>query len=181
VPRKSAKQKRGRKSKFNPERAKKIVGAIRGGNYREVAAAWGGIDDSTMRRWMLGTSKALRAFRASVIEAEEAAEIEMVLLVRKAAQDDAKHAQWWLERKCHTRWARRDKTELTGAGGKALKIEQATIPSPIATNDVQTQALIRELGVRVYKNRLRGDGAVAGGEPPAPSNGNGNGVGGPHS
>ena len=36
-----------------------------------------------------------RDFRTRVIEAEEAAEIRMVVLVMKAASEDPKHAQWW--------------------------------------------------------------------------------------
>jgi len=35
----------------------------------------------------------------------------------KAAEEDPKHAEWWLERKHPERWGRKERHELTGAGG----------------------------------------------------------------
>lgn len=111
-------QGRGRPSKLTPETQAKICAAIRGGNYRQVAAQWAGINRVQFSRWMKRgekeTSGIHRDFRNAVLEAERAAEIAAVALVMKAASEDPKHAQWWLERKCHTRWGRKDRTEITG-------------------------------------------------------------------
>ena len=120
--------KAGRPPKLTLEVQTKIVGAIRAGNWRKVAARWAGIGDTTFKTWMrLGKTQRrgkYRNFRHQVLEAEQAAEIAMVGLVMQAARQDAKHAEWFLERKFHERWGRRDRTatELTGAGGDALHI-----------------------------------------------------------
>ena len=45
-------------------------------------------------------------FWQALLEAKQSAEINMVGLVMKAARDDAKHAEWWLERKFAQRWGR---------------------------------------------------------------------------
>jgi hypothetical protein len=51
---------------------------------------------------------------AGVVRAERDAEIAMGALVCAAAKVDAKHAEWWLERKFPKRWGRRNETKLSG-------------------------------------------------------------------
>lgn len=100
----------------------KIIEAIRKGNYRCVAAQHAGVNQSALSRWMTkgkrDASGVYHDFRKAVLEAENAAEIEAVGFVRRAAEGgDVKAAQWFLERKFPDRWgANRDQL-------KALKRE----------------------------------------------------------
>ena len=118
----------GRPPKLTPEVEAKILLAIRGGNFRGASAEWAGVSASTMTHWMtFGKRKPRSAwgrFRRAVLEAERAAEINCVRLVLDAAKKDAKHAEWWLERKQPKRWARQavQKHELSGPGGKPLEV-----------------------------------------------------------
>ena len=107
----------GRPTKCTPEAQTKIVQAIAGGNYREVAAQWAGVAPDTLGRWLSRNREPYLTFRRAVLEAEQAAEIRAVALVMKAAAEDPKHAEWWLERKFHERWGRKDRHEVTGADG----------------------------------------------------------------
>lgn len=108
----------GRPPKLTPEVQKRICDAVGGGNYRQVAAEWAGINPATLRSWMARGRRErkgiFRDLRAAVLEAERAAEIRMVALVMKAAAEDPKHAEWWLERKFPSRWGsqRREIAEM---------------------------------------------------------------------
>lgn len=101
---------RGRPTKYTPEIAEKICQALRGGNFRITAAKWVGVSERTFENWL----KQKPDFFRAVQEAEEAAEIHAVALVMKSARNDAKHAEWWLERKCHERWGRKDRVQVAG-------------------------------------------------------------------
>jgi len=109
------------------EKVAKLLQALRGGNFREVACEWAGIPERTFRAWMqegeAGAPQSSVDFCRQVIEAEKAAEIRNVAFVMKAAEEDPKHAEWWLERKHPERWGRKERHELTGAGGGALQVE----------------------------------------------------------
>ncbi|MDP2659908.1 MAG: hypothetical protein Q8R28_04180, partial [Dehalococcoidia bacterium] len=100
---------RGRPTKCTPETQAKVVEAIVGGNYREVAAQWAGLGPETITRWMSRNREPYLSFRHAVLEAEQAAEIRAVALIMKGAAEDPKHAEWWLERKFHERWGRKDR------------------------------------------------------------------------
>lgn len=108
----------GRPPKLTNEVQERICQALAAGNYRTVAAQWAGVSQRVMREWMAkGKSEKsgpYKDFRRRVLEAEKSAEIRAVGLVMKAAQEDAKHAQWWLERKFNARWGRKDATRVTG-------------------------------------------------------------------
>lgn len=56
------------------------------------------------------TSGKFRDFRKAVIEAEKAAEIRAVALVMQAAQNDPRHAEWWLSHRWPERWG--EKTRI---------------------------------------------------------------------
>ena len=109
------------------EKVAKLLQALRGGNFREVACEWAGIPERTFRAWMqegeAGAPQSSVDFCRQVMEAEKAAEIRNVAFVMKAAEEDPKHAEWWLERKHPERWGRKERHELTGAGGGALQVE----------------------------------------------------------
>lgn len=109
---------RGRPSKLTPQTQKKICDAISQGNYRQVAAEWAGITYRIFYDWMKkgrsDSSGKYCDFFHAVVEAEKAAEIRCVGLVMEAAANDARHAEWWLERKAHKRWGRKDRLETKG-------------------------------------------------------------------
>ena len=113
----------GRPTKLTPELQTKVVQAISGGNYREVAAQWAGVPADTLTRWMSRPREPYVSFRRAVLEAERAAEIRAVALVMQAAAADPKHAEWWLERKFHERWGRKDRMELAGKDGGPIQLE----------------------------------------------------------
>lgn len=127
------KKKTGRPSKLAPDVVARVVEALKGGNYRSVAAQWAGITDTTFRQWMrLGKKKpdsVHGAFRRAVVEAEKEAEIALVRLVMNAAASDPKHAEWLLSHRHPERWADRtrskveSKTQVTGAGGGPLVVQ----------------------------------------------------------
>jgi len=118
----------GRPTKLTPEVADRICQAIAGGNYREVAAAWAGIGERTLRDWMRrgeNPRSVYHDFRRRVLEAEQAAEIRAVGLIMASAAKDPKHAEWWLQRKHPERWGRKDRlqTEITGPGGGPIGVD----------------------------------------------------------
>lgn len=103
----------------------KICQSIREGNYQDVAARSAGVPVRTYRRWVqLGKKEKSGIYHDlwhAVIEAEADAEITCVRIVMHASKEDAKHAEWWLERKFPARWSsnrkelsqlRRDLNEL---------------------------------------------------------------------
>lgn len=102
----------GRPSKLTPEVEEKIVLALRGGNFRQVASGFAGVPYRTFSRWMrqarMEPDGPFGNFGHRVIEAERSAEIGMVAVIVGAARaGDARHAEWWLERKSPARWSRR--------------------------------------------------------------------------
>lgn len=113
----------GRPSKLTPEREAKILQLLRDGNFREVAVRAVRVSYPTFCRWMKCKSKRYRNFRKAVLEAEQEAEIAMVAVVRSAAYDDAKHAEWWLERKVPDRWGKKEtrRQEITGKDGGPIE------------------------------------------------------------
>lgn len=105
-----AKAKTGRPTLFTNERRKKIIKAVSEGNYLNVAAQAAGIDETTLWNWLRRGKKEGEGeyfeFLQSVMEAEHEAEKVAVRAVRLAGKNDAKHFQWWLERKCPERWGK---------------------------------------------------------------------------
>jgi hypothetical protein len=117
----------GRPTKLNDEVSDRIITSIKAGNFRNTAALWAGVGDRTMRDWMSRGERKPKSpfgsFRRRVIEAEKAAEMRAVALIMKAAAGDAKHAEWWLERKYPQRWGRRQRHEITGKNGEAIRTQ----------------------------------------------------------
>jgi hypothetical protein len=159
-----------RPTKLTPELQQKIVLAVRGGNYRTVAALWAGTTVRAVQRWMVQGKKRPKsiygAFRAAILEAEQAAEINAIRIVLDAAKKDAKHAEWWLERKRPKRWARVavQKHEHSGPNGKPLEM-QAEVQShePDPARVLAVLAILRAAGAGpVDGGEVRGaDGAAA--------------------
>ena len=116
----------GRPTKLTPEVQERLLTALRAGNFRGPSAFYAGIGDKTLSTWMKEGKQnpegPFGALRRAVLEAENGAEIANVAHIAKAATKDWKAAAWWLERKAHERFGRRDRTEVTGPGGGAVEV-----------------------------------------------------------
>ena len=116
-------------SKLTPAAARKVVAALRAGNFRNVAARVGGFTPRAFRRYMRAgltdPDSAFGAFRAAVLKAEQDAEARELKRVLLAGEKDWKASAWFLERKFPERWGRRDpqRLELTGKGGGPIEAE----------------------------------------------------------
>ena len=55
-------------------------------------------------------------FSESIRKARADAEVRNVALVNKAAEKDARHAEWWLERTNWEKWGRKDKMNVEHSG-----------------------------------------------------------------
>lgn len=121
----------GRPSKMTPESQDAIVRALMNGNFRITACKYAGVSMRTFNDWMaLGKRRPkgkFGRFRHAVLDAESKAEIRAVTLLMKAAENDPKHAAWWLAHRHNARWA--DKTrvraEHTGKGGGPIQVTDA--------------------------------------------------------
>jgi hypothetical protein len=160
----------GRPTKLTPELQQKVVLAVRGGNYRTVASLWAGTTIRAVQRWMVQGKKRPKsmygAFRAAILEAEQAAEIHAIRIILDAAKKDAKHAEWWLERKKPKRWARLavQKHELSGPNGKPLEMKaEVKSHEPDPTRVLAVLTILRNSGAApVDGAEVRGaDGAAA--------------------
>lgn len=117
----------GRPTRFVRETTEKIIRALQGGNFRVVAARYGGVSYETFCGWMRRGKKQnggpYRDFYRACLEAEKQAEIRAVALILKAAEKDPRQANWWLSHRWPERWADRSRHELTGKNGKALDVK----------------------------------------------------------
>lgn len=108
----------GRPSKLTEEAQAKVCEALKGGNFRIVAARFAGVSPRTLRDWMAEGKKNPDSpegdFRRAVIEAEGEAETKMVKLIMVAAESDPKHGEWWLSHRHAARWAEKKNVKLSG-------------------------------------------------------------------
>jgi len=110
--------KTGTPSKLTTERSEAILTALRMGCTREAAAGVGDIHRVTLLRWMDDA-----AFRSEVEKAEQQAEAAYTYSVQAAVPKNWQAAAWWLERRRHESYGRRDRVELTlDMKGLAAKI-----------------------------------------------------------
>ena len=93
----------GRPTKFTEETRKKILWALRLGNYRKTSAEYAGISERTLGDWLYKGSEEKNGeyadFCNDVLEAERAAEVRALGVIQQAASRDWKAAAWFLERK----------------------------------------------------------------------------------
>lgn len=137
------KRPRGRPTKLNPEMQAKICDALRAGNYLETAAAFAGIDKTTLFDWLRrgarNSSGIHHEFSRAVEKAMADAETRDVALIAKAAAEGVWQASAWrLERKYPSRWGRRDHH----------RIDAAVLAVQVDSNDA-VQELTRLLASRV--------------------------------
>ncbi len=120
-----------RPTKLNFDTHNKIITAIRAGNYIETAAAYAGVNKSTLYEWLKRgerekqrvaensryrirkSEKPYVEFSNAVEKALAEAEIRDVAIIAKAAKEQWQAAAWRLERKFPDRWGRKDKVDLS--------------------------------------------------------------------
>ena len=119
-------------TKLTPEATEKIVNALRGGNYVEVAAAYAELDTTTLYDWLrkgrvdrkMGNPDTAHArFSLAIEKAMADAETTLAALIYRAARgQEGAQAQWqaaaWLlERKHPDKWGRRARLDIGGTEG----------------------------------------------------------------
>ncbi len=131
----------GRPSKLTPEVQEKICQILRGGNFKNVACEYAGVSQRVFREWMKKGAEGEQPyedFRRAVIEAEKSAEIRAVGLIIKAAQEDPRHAQWWLSHRFPERWADRQRQELRAQHKVRLESPLKDVPNEDILQFVRT-------------------------------------------
>jgi transposase len=122
-----AKGRGGRPSKLTPEVKKRLLDAIRAGNYFEPACVYAGITYRTFRNWMERGEEAKSGeyfqFFHEVTRAEAEAEARMVAQWQAQVPNDWRAAKDFLARRYPDRWANRDKHELMGDGGGPIEVD----------------------------------------------------------
>ena len=121
-----------RPTKRSPEREQAILNALRLGNTRRNSAAYAEISDDTLARWMDADAE----FRGAVTKAEADAEARFLGQIAKAAADGTwTAAAWWLERRRHEDYRKRDGVELTGRDGGP--IESRDVTATLSDKDIR--------------------------------------------
>ncbi len=149
-----------RPTKLTDEVHRRIVAAIRAGNYAEPAARSAGVSPATFYRWMERGQKQksgiYRDFHDDVRRAEADAEVEAVARLRKAMPENWRAVTTYLERRYPDRWRRRESHEHTGEGGGPVRVADAMFEDP-ETRKALREAL-RQAG-RARADKPRGAGA----------------------
>lgn len=170
----------GRPSKLpTPEIQEEICRYIaEGGNYNTVSAIAAGVAPRTFQRWCQKGRKAKRGlfaeFWRAIKKAEALAEIANVKVVMEAAQNDPKHAEWWLTHKRPEHWAsnRNEITELKKAqkaleNGYLSSIAQAAAktekPNGASTTSSEGSAAVGDGSDFTNEKRRAGSGSMAAG------------------
>lgn len=98
----------GRHPKRSPERETAILNALRVGNTRRASASAGDISHETFYTWLEDLT-----FLDAVKKAENEAEQRFLGQVAQAAKTNWQAAAWWLERRKHEDFSRREKVDMT--------------------------------------------------------------------
>ena len=121
-----------RPSKLTPEVEKKLIDAIRIGNYYEAACAYVGIHYTTFYRWMEKGEKAKSGkyceFCKAIKQAEAEAEARIVALWQRNIPEDWRAAQAFLERRYPERWGKKE-THVFEGGDKDKPIILKFLPA----------------------------------------------------
>lgn len=110
----------GRPTKYHDERCETILQTLRQGNTKRVAHLSAGVASSTFYEWV----ERYPEFADAVEKAEAEAESLHVVNIRTHSADNWQASAWWLERRRHDDWRKRETQEITGAGGGPLIVER---------------------------------------------------------
>jgi len=110
-----------------------VLSALRAGNTRKAAAAYGEINQDTFYEWL----KVDPTFSEAVQKAEADAEVRHVANIAKAAGEGSWQASaWWLERRRYEEWKRRDGIEWGKLSiGQLLALATASDPGAETAGD----------------------------------------------
>lgn len=137
----------GRPSKISPEITAKICDMLRAGNYLETAAAYAGVNKTTLYDWMkrgarelervenAGLSAKVRKkeqpyvdFSNALTRALAEAEVRDLIIISNAAKNDWRAAAWKLERRTPHKWGKMERVEAklehSGKDGGPIQTEQ---------------------------------------------------------
>ena len=122
----------GRKSKYTPERAERVLAALKIGVPRRHAAAYAGVSEDTLLRWI----KRYADFAARVDEAEAQAVATWASVVHYAAsvQQDWRAAAWLLERRAPQEY-QMHRLDVAASGEIKIVIVDQTMPLPDLPRD----------------------------------------------
>jgi len=129
---------------LTPELQERFIDALKTGGYIDDAAAYTGIGAATAFNWLdRGRKERERLtafpdakpdpvetpfvdFLEAVETARAATQLRAIAQIQKAAADGTwQAAAWYLERSAPGKWSRKDRTEITGDGGGAVKVDIA--------------------------------------------------------
>ncbi len=128
-------RKPGQPTKRSPERELAILNALRVGNTRRASARAAEIHEDTLAEWM----RVDTAFSGAVTKAESDAELRFLGQVAKAAAgNNWQAAAWWLERRQHADFGRRDRMDMTLDVRK--EAERIAAESGLDVNEVLAEA-----------------------------------------
>jgi hypothetical protein len=131
-----------RPSKYSPETVKKITDALMAGNTRGTSALYAGVCQDTLNNWLNRYSD----FRQAVEKAEASAEVGHVLNIKLAAtKGNWTASAWWLERRRHEDWGRKDRLEIINSVRELARASGADEDAAVA----EAESFLKELrGVR---------------------------------
>src|SRR4051812_30264595 len=95
-------------SKLSSATHRRCCGCLSVEATRKAAAAYGGIDESTLWRWAQQSA----TFANDLTRAEAESEVALVAIVRQAARDDWRAAAHLLERRWPDTWGKREKVDI---------------------------------------------------------------------
>jgi hypothetical protein len=163
----------GRTTKLTDEVEARILDAVRGGNFLGTSAAYAGIHEATLFRWLADERPRYRAFREAVDRARAEAEVrstasmqKLILggevkkeitrttthpdgsvtreVEREVTLPDMKAIGFYLERSFPDRWGRRQALEVTGAGGGPVQVGLQVDVTGIAARVAAARAELAE-------------------------------------
>lgn len=125
----------GRPTSLTPEVERRILSALRGGNYREAAAQAGGVHRHTLRNWIVrgeAGEEPYAAFLAAVEKAEAFAERRLLKLI-KVGLEGWQSKAWIMERRWPSRWGGRVRSAVNDELAAIMKrIEEKLDPETFA-------------------------------------------------
>ena len=131
--------------KWSDERIEVILESLRRGNTRSASSAAAGISRATFYRWI----EEDETLRDSVEKAEAEAETRFADRILDAADSGVwTAAAWWLERRRHQDYRKREGVQITGADGGAVQVEAINASTENEAYRLgRTLALLEQLGI----------------------------------
>ncbi|HYW88566.1 MAG TPA: hypothetical protein VFB50_12400 [Chloroflexota bacterium] len=117
----------GRPSKLTPERAERLLQAVRDGNTLKAACACAGVTEETLASWR----RRFLDFSECLTRAIAESEASLVASIRQAGAADWRASAWLLERRWPDQWANRAKVDMN------LRIQAAALAADLGLDPQQ--------------------------------------------